>query len=135
FISAEDKRVIILGGGDTGADCLGTVHRQGAKSVIEIELLPRPPDHRSDSDPWPLWPNIYRISSAHEEGGAREYAMLTKRLSGKNGVLEKLHGVHVEFKRENGTGKLQMHEVPGSEFEEPVDRKSTRLNSSHQIIS
>src|SRR5207244_13647139 len=69
----------------------------------------------------PLWPNIYRISSAHEEGGAREYAMLTKRLSGKNGVLEKLHGVHVEFKRENGTGKLQMHEVPGSEFEEPVD--------------
>jgi len=121
FISAEDKRVIILGGGDTGADCLGTVHRQGAKSVIQIELLPRPPDHRSDSDPWPRWPNIYRVSSAHEEGGEREYAMLTKKLTGENGVLQALHGVHVEFKRENGTGKLQMHEVPGSEFEEPVD--------------
>ena len=121
FISAEDKRVIILGGGDTGADCLGTVHRQGAKSVIQIELLPRPPDHRPSDNPWPTWPNIYRVSSAHEEGGEREYAMLTKSLSGENGVLKKLHGVHVEFKRENGTGKLEMHEVPGSEFEEPVD--------------
>ena len=121
FISAEGKRVIILGGGDTGADCLGTVHRQGAKSVIQIELLPRPPDHRPTDNPWPTWPNIYRVSSAHEEGGEREYAMLTKSLSGENGVLKKLHGVHVEFKRENGTGRLAMHEVPGSEFEEPVD--------------
>jgi glutamate synthase (NADPH) small chain len=121
FISAEDKRVIILGGGDTGADCLGTVHRQGAKSVIQIELLPRPPDYRSESDPWPLWPNIYRVSSAHEEGGDREYSILTKKLTGENGRLRRLHGVHVEFNRENGSGKLQMHEVPGTEFEEPVD--------------
>jgi glutamate synthase (NADPH/NADH) small chain len=121
FISAEGKRVIILGGGDTGADCLGTVHRQGAKSVIQIELLPRPPDHRPSDNPWPTWPNIYRVSSAHEEGGEREYAMLTKSLSGKDGVLKKLHGVHVEFNRENGTGRLAMNELPGSEFEEPVD--------------
>ena len=113
--------MIILGGGDTGADCLGTVHRQGAQSVIQIEMLPRPPDHRPTDNPWPTWPNIYRVSSAHEEGGEREYAILTKSLSGENGVLKKLHGVHVEFKRENGTGRLAMNEVPGSEFEEPVD--------------
>ena len=122
FITAEGKHVVIIGGGDTGADCLGTVHRQGARSVTQFEILPRPPAERDvGSNPWPLWPNIFRVSSAHEEGGAREYAMLTKRLSGKNGVLEKLRGVHVEFRRENGTGKLEMHEVPGTEFEEPVD--------------
>src|SRR6266571_4610905 len=87
FISAEDKRVIILGGGDTGADCLGTVHRQGAKSVIQIELLPRPPDHRASDAPWPTYPNVYRVSSAHEEGGAREYSIATKHLSGGRGRI------------------------------------------------
>ncbi len=119
FISAENKRVIILGGGDTGADCLGTVHRQGARSVIQMEILPRPPEHRPADNPWPTWPNIYRVSSAHEEGGEREYSILTKRLSGGNGVLQKLHGARVEFVRENG--RLAMKEVPGSEFEEGVD--------------
>ena len=119
FISAENKRVIILGGGDTGADCLGTVHRQGARSVIQMEILPRPPEHRPADNPWPTWPNIYRVSSAHEEGGEREYSILTKRLSGENGVLKKLHGAHVEFVRENG--RLAMKEIAGSEFEEEVD--------------
>jgi len=119
FISAKGKKVVILGGGDTGADCLGTVHRQGAKEVSQYELLPRPPEERSGADPWPTYPTIYRVSSAHEEGGLRDYSISTKSLSGENGVLKKLHGVRVEFVPENG--RMAMHEVPGSEFEEDVD--------------
>ena len=120
FISAKDKHVIILGGGDTGADCLGTAHRHGAASVKQYELLPRPPgDRDKDANPWPTWPVIYRTSAAHEEGGDRDYSILTKYLSGENGVLKTLHGVHVEFVNENG--RQLMKEVPGSEFEEPVD--------------
>jgi glutamate synthase (NADPH/NADH) small chain len=111
--------VVILGGGDTGADCLGTVHRQGAKEVRQYELLPRPPEERSGADPWPTYPTIYRVSSAHEEGGLRDYSISTKSLSGENGVLKKLHGVRVEFVPENG--RMALHEVPGSEFEEDVD--------------
>jgi len=119
FITAKDKRVIILGGGDTGADCLGTVHRQGAKEVLQYELLPKPPDERSPENPWPTWPIIYRTSPAHEEGGARGYSILTKRLSGENGVLKKLHAVKVEFVPEDG--RQAMREIPGSEFEEEID--------------
>ena len=119
FISAKGKKVVILGGGDTGADCLGTVHRQGAKEVRQYELLPRPPEGRAPADPWPTYPMIYRVSSAHEEGGVRDYSISTKSLSGENGVLKKLHGVRVEFVPENG--RMAMQEVPGSEFEEDVD--------------
>ena len=82
FITAKDKHVIIIGGGDTGADCLGTAHRQGARSVHQLELLTRPPDARMETNPWPLWPNIFRVSSAHEEGGERLYAVSTERFSG-----------------------------------------------------
>ena len=78
-ISAAGKRVIIIGGGDTGADCLGTAHRQGAASVRQFEILPRPPDERAAATPWPTWPLQYRVSSAHEEGGAREFAISTVR--------------------------------------------------------
>jgi glutamate synthase (NADPH) small chain len=109
FISAKDKNVVIIGGGDTGADCLGTVHRQGARSVVQFELLPKPPDERAQDNPWPTWPNIFRTSSAHEEGGGREYAVLTKSFTG-NDYVQKLHGVHVEFEGRN------MKEVTGSEF-------------------
>jgi glutamate synthase (NADPH/NADH) small chain len=80
--SAEGKHVVIIGGGDTGADCLGTAHRQGAASVTQLEILPRPADARPDSNPWPTWPLIYRTSSAHEEGGERVYAVSTNRLVG-----------------------------------------------------
>jgi glutamate synthase (NADPH/NADH) small chain len=118
-ITAKGKRVIILGGGDTGADCLGTALRQGARQVLQYELLSRPPAERPPENPWPTWPNIYRVSSAHEEGGQRDYSVLTKSLSGENGKLKKLHAVRVEFVQENG--RMAMHEVPGSEFEEEVD--------------
>ena len=119
FISARGKRVIILGGGDTGADCLGTAHRQGALEVKQYELLPRPPDERAPENPWPTWPNIYRTSSAHEEGGERDYSILTKKLTGRDGRLTTLHGVRVEFVPNNG--RLEMRELPGSEFTEDVD--------------
>jgi glutamate synthase (NADPH) small chain len=109
FISAKDKHVVIIGGGDTGADCLGTVHRQGARSVVQFELLPKPPAERAADNPWPNWPNIFRTSSAHEEGGGREYAVLTKSFTG-NGRVQKLNGVHVEFEGRN------MKEMPGTEF-------------------
>jgi glutamate synthase (NADPH/NADH) small chain len=81
-ISAEGRRVIIIGGGDTGADCLGTAHRQGAASVHQLEIMPRPPASRSSANPWPTYPNVYRISSAHEEGGERVYAVSTERFLG-----------------------------------------------------
>ena len=115
FISAKDKRVVIIGGGDTGADCLGTVHRQGCRSVVQFEILPKPPDSRAADNPWPNWPNIFRTSSAHEEGGERDYCVLTKKLTGTNGHVEQLHGVHVEFEGRN------MKEVPGTEFTIDVD--------------
>jgi glutamate synthase (NADPH) small chain len=120
FISARDKRVVIIGGGDTGADCLGTVHRQGARSVHQFELLPRPPDTRAVDNPWPQWPNIFRTSSAHEEGGERVYAVSTQRFVGDaDGRVTQLQGVTVEMVREGG--RLDFKPVPGTEFTLDVD--------------
>ena len=79
FISAEGKDVVIIGGGDTGADCLGTVNRQGAKSVHQLEILPKPPNVRAEDNPWPEWPRIFRTASAHEEGVERVYSVSTKK--------------------------------------------------------
>src|SRR3990170_3952034 len=82
FITARGKRVVIMGGGDTGADCLGTAHRQGARSVHQLEILPRPPEERAPTNPWPTWSNIFRVSSAHEEGGERLFSVNTERFIG-----------------------------------------------------
>ncbi len=120
-ITAKDKKVIILGGGDTGADCLGTAHRQGAASIHQMEIMERPPDQRSVNNPWPQWPYVYRISPAHAEGGIRDYAVMTKKLSGVNGVLKKLHAVRVEWAHPPNGGAPQMKEIAGSEFEMEVD--------------
>ncbi len=119
FISARDRRVVILGGGDTGADCLGTAHRQGALSVHQFEILPRPPVDRASSNPWPQWANIFRASSAHEEGGIRDYSISTKRFLGRNGHVEILEAIRVEWTQENG--RFAMKEVPGTEFEIECD--------------
>jgi glutamate synthase (NADPH/NADH) small chain len=119
FITAKDKHVVIIGGGDTGADCLGTVHRQGAASVHQFELLPRPPDTRAPDNPWPSWPNIFRVSPAHEEGGERVYAVSTQRFLGDNGRVKALEGVKVNMVREGG--RLEFPPIPGSEFTLPVD--------------
>lgn len=120
-ILATGKKVIILGGGDTGADCLGTALRQGATSVHQLELMPKPPAERAPHNPWPQWPVVFRTSTAHEEakevykGEVRDYCILTKKISGENGKIKKLHAVKLEWKE----GKFS--EIPGSEFEMEVD--------------
>ena len=120
-ILAAGRNVVVLGGGDTGSDCVGTSHRQGASSVTSIELLDEPPPERDPSTPWPMWPLMARSSSSHDEGGERNYAMMTKRFSGKDGKVERLHGVKVEFGPPDATGRPVMEEVPGSEFEMEAD--------------
>lgn len=114
-IIAQDKNVIILGGGDTGADCLGTAHRQKAASVTQLELMDAPPAIRSKNNPWPDWPLIMRTSSAHEEGGDRDYSVMTKKLSGSNGKVTNLHAVKIEFKKDS-SGKINLIEKENSEF-------------------
>jgi glutamate synthase (NADPH) small chain len=119
-LTAKDKHVIIIGGGDTGADCLGTAHRQGAAAVHQLELLPRPPDSRAPTNPWPLWPNIFRTSSAHEEGGERLYSISTDRFSGDaHGRVTTLHGV--EVKMVNKDGRTTFERAAGTEFELKAD--------------
>jgi glutamate synthase (NADPH/NADH) small chain len=109
-ILATGKRVIIIGGGDTGADCLGTSHRQGALSVTQFELLPKPPDTRSSSTPWPLWPLQLRVESSHEEGGTRDWSVNTVSFSGDaEGNVKQLHGVRVG-------PPPKFEPVPGTEF-------------------
>jgi glutamate synthase (NADPH/NADH) small chain len=116
FVTARDKHVIIIGGGDTGADCLGTAHRQGALSVHQLELLPCPPEMRATNNPWPLWPNIFRVSSAHEEGGERLYSIATQKFTGNgDGRVTTLHATKVEMT--NSAGRVDFKPVQGSEFE------------------
>ncbi|MHB1486923.1 MAG: glutamate synthase subunit beta [Acidimicrobiales bacterium] len=115
-ISAEGKHVVIIGGGDTGADCLGTAHRQKAASVHQLEIMPQPPTQRGEADPWPTWPNIFRTSSAHEEGGERLYAVTTAAfIDDGSGTVRALRGHQVEMV--NLDGRPSFEAVEGSEFE------------------
>ena len=118
---AKDKHVIIIGGGDTGADCLGTAHRQGAASVHQLELLPQPPDARADGNPWPLWPNIFRVSSAHEEGGERLYSIATQKFTG-DAQRPRHDAARASASRWSNTdGRMEFKPVAGSEFELKAD--------------
>lgn len=121
-ITAEGKRVAIIGGGDTGADCLGTAHRQGAIEVYQIELLPRPPAERDElTQPWPTYPMILRTSSAHEEGGIRDWSINTKWFEGdEHSNVKRLHAVRLEWYTDT-SGRRQFREIPGSEFSLDVD--------------
>ena len=120
FITARDKHVVIIGGGDTGADCLGTAHRQGARSVTQLELMPMPPEFRAADNPWPQWPNIFRVSPAHEEGGERLYAVSTQKFSGDGkGAVKTLHAVKVELVKRDG--RMVFEPVAGTEFEIPAE--------------
>jgi glutamate synthase (NADPH) small chain len=107
-ILAGGKHVVVIGGGDTGSDCIGTSFRQGALSVTQLEIMPSPPEHENKALTWPNWPMKMRTSSSQAEGAKREYAVLTQRFSGDNGKVAKLHCVHVDDK---------LKPVPGSEFE------------------
>jgi glutamate synthase (NADPH/NADH) small chain len=135
-ILAGGRHVIVLGGGDTGSDCIGTSHRQGAASVTSLELLPRPPEGRHGSEPWPLAKKYYfGVSSSHAEGGTRCYAMMTTKLSGEGGRVTRLHGVEVEFARDALDRPLMgsMREVPGSEFDLPADLVLLAMGFVHPV--
>ena len=120
-LTAEGKRVVIIGGGDTGADCLGTVHRQGAIAVTQFEILPKPPAERDETMPWPAYPMVLRTSAAHEEGGDRDWSVSTTSFSGEGGVVKKLHGIRVGWGAPDEAGRRKMEEILGSEFEIEAD--------------
>lgn len=118
-INASGKKVVVIGGGDTGSDCIGTSLRQGAREVIQIEILPKPPKERADSTPWPMWPMQLRESHAHKEGGSRRWSVSTKACSGENGVLKKIRCVEVNWVKRDG--RLVPDEIKGSEFDIETD--------------
>ena len=140
-ITAKGKNVLIIGGGDTGSDCVGTSLRQGAKSVTNFELLPEPPRSRTDSNPWPQWPKTFRVSSSHQEANEREgkdkiveYCVATKKITGKDGKVSKIHGVNMAFgDPDPKTGRASMNEVPGSEFELDVDLILLAMGFVHPV--
>ena len=135
-ILAGGKHVVILGGGDTGSDCIGTSHRQGAASVTSLELLPQPPEGRHASEPWPLSKKYYfNVSSSHAEGGERRYAMMTTELRGEGGRVDTLRGVCVDFERDALDRPLMasMREVPGSESDLPADLVLLAMGFVHPV--
>ena len=121
LIDAKDKNVVVIGGGDTGSDCVGTAHRQGAACVTQIEVLPRPYECRTETYPWPKYPLLLKTTSSHEEGGERHWAVLTKNFAGEKGFIKKLSCVKVEFPETIGSSCPVMKEIPGSEFEIDAD--------------
>ncbi len=132
-ILAAGKHVVVLGGGDTGSDCVGTSHRQGARSVTSLELLERPPDQRSPSTPWPNWPVMFRSSSSHDEGGVRDFGVMTKRFAGSNGSVERLHAVRVRLGAPDVSGRRALEEIPGSDFELPCDLVLLAMGFVHPV--
>ncbi len=129
LINARDKVVVVIGGGDTGSDCVGTANRQGAKKVYQFEILPKPPVWKDASNPsWPAWPNILRTSSSHEEGCERDWSITTRKFTGTDTRLTEGHFARVEWKKPPGgaksagsVGAMKMEEVPGSAFSIKAD--------------
>jgi glutamate synthase (NADPH/NADH) small chain len=114
-ITAEGKHVIVIGGGDTGSDCIGTANRQGAASIVQLEILPQPPEQEDKGLTWPNWPLKMRTSSSQEEGVERDWAVVTKRAVGSRGKVEGIECVRVEWVKD-AAGRMTMKEIPGSEF-------------------
>jgi glutamate synthase (NADPH/NADH) small chain len=123
-ILATGKHVVVIGGGDTGSDCIGTSIRQGAKSVVNFEIMPQPPEHENKPLTWPLWPLKLRTSSSHEEGVARDFAVLTTRFSGENRVVKKLHCARADAK---------FQPLPGTEFELDADLVLLAMGFVHPV--
>jgi glutamate synthase (NADPH) small chain len=130
-ITAKGKRVVVIGGGDTGSDCVGTSNRHGATEVIQIELLPRPSLSRGDEMAWPHWPMVMRTSSSHEEGCDRHWSLSTKRFSGSGGKVEKLHMVKLDWSEPDEQGRRVMTEVKGSEFTVDADLVLLAMGFAH----
>ncbi|MBI2320324.1 MAG: glutamate synthase subunit beta [Betaproteobacteria bacterium] len=120
-LRATDKHVVVIGGGDTGSDCVGTSNRHAAKSVTLFELLPQPPAEVDPLAVWPYWPMKLRTSTSHEEGCNRDWSVATKSFKGKNGKVRALLASRVQWKPDRATGQMKMVEIPGSEFEIPAD--------------
>src|SRR5687767_729924 len=131
-ILATGKHVIVIGGGDTGSDCIGTSIRQGAASVTNFELMPMPPEHENKELTWPNWPLKLRTSSSHEEGAERDFAVATKRFNGKDGRVDSLTACHVEWVRDD-KGAMVMKEVPGSEFTVPAQLVLLAMGYVHPV--
>ncbi|MBM3396708.1 MAG: glutamate synthase, partial [Betaproteobacteria bacterium] len=118
---AKDKHVVVIGGGDTGSDCVGTSNRHGAKSVTQFEVMPKPPEIDQGNPVWPYWPMKLRTSSSHEEGAARDFAVSTKSFKGAGGKVTGLVAARVEWQKDPASGQMKMVEVAGSEWEMPAD--------------
>ncbi|MHC4524632.1 MAG: glutamate synthase subunit beta [Planctomycetota bacterium] len=131
FISAQDKNVIVVGGGDTGSDCVGTARRQNAKSITQIEILPQPPQDRPQDTPWPMWPRMMRTSSSHEEGCDRHWSVMTKRISGVGTRVSKLHCCQIKW--EDNKGRWEMREIENSEFELKADLVLLAMGFVHVV--
>jgi len=121
---ADGKHVIVIGGGDTGSDCIGTSARQGARSIVQLEIMPKPPEQEDKLLTWPDWPLKLRTSSSHEEGAEREFSVLTQKFSGANGRVEKLHSLRLDPK---------LKPVPGTEFELPADLVLLAMGFVHPV--
>jgi glutamate synthase (NADPH/NADH) small chain len=130
-ITAYGKRVVVIGGGDTGSDCVGTANRQGAVNVTQIEVMPKPPEHRPDSAPWPLWPTVLKTSSSHQEGGDRLWSVNTKAFNGKNGRVDSLQVCRVEWAMKDG--RFGMSDVPGTDFEISADLVLLAMGFTHVV--
>ncbi|MEC5399130.1 glutamate synthase subunit beta [Uliginosibacterium sp. H1] len=134
-IKATGKHVIVIGGGDTGSDCVGTSNRHGATSVTQFELMPQPPEKENKSLVWPYWPTKLRTSSSHEEGCDRDWSITTKEFRGENGKVKSLVTARVEWKRDEKTGQMKMSEVPGSEKELPADLVFFAMGFTNPVAS
>ena len=131
-ILAAGKHVVVIGGGDTGSDCIGTSFRQGAKSVVNFELMPQPPEHENKALTWPYWPLKLRTSSSHEEGAERDFAVATKSFKGEGGRVKSLTACHVEWVKDE-RGGMAMKEVPGTEFTLPADLVLLAMGYVHPV--
>jgi glutamate synthase (NADPH/NADH) small chain len=123
-LTAKGKHVIVIGGGDTGSDCIGTSVRHGAKEIVQLEIMPEPPERENKLLTWPNWPLKLRISSSHEEGASRDFAVLTQKFTGENGQVKTLHCVKVDAK---------MQPVAGSEFEIEADLVLLAMGFVHPV--
>ena len=121
LIDVKGKKVVVIGGGDTGADCVGTANRQGASCVVQVEVMPKPEECRTEDYPWPLYPLLLKTTSSHEEGAERHWSILTKEFTGESGNVKKLKCARVEFTESGGQTCPVMKEIPGSEFEIEAD--------------
>lgn len=128
-VNAKDKNVVVIGGGDTGSDCVGTARRQGAKSIVQLEILPQPPQDRPPDTPWPNWPRIMRTSTSHEEGCQRMWGVMTKQLTGTETRVNKIHCCQVEWLQQDHNWKIK--EIPGTEFELNADIVLLALGFQH----